>query len=109
MSKIWQIVERARAQKENTGTTLDLEEVALHFQHTMLLVGQAINAVNFYRRKSSLLPLQNRESDVNKMLRETYVEDLKNSEEHLFGEEFFKSMNKHAKTINKTVKQILMS
>ena len=99
-------MERVRGQK-SSDNVLDLEEIALKFQHAMLLIGQAINAVTFYRRKSTLLALGMKELDVNNMLRETYHEDLKKGKQ-LFGEAFFKSINKQAKAMNKTTKQILM-
>ena len=109
LAKIWQNVERARAQKD-TGSTpfLDLEDLALNFQHAMLLLGQAINATNFFRRKTVLTTLGVKEAEVGSMLRELYVEELAESKDMLFGENFMKSINKQAKTLNKTVSQILV-
>ena len=45
LTKIWQQVERARIDNsDGKDTTLNLQDVALKFQHTMMLMGHAINA-----------------------------------------------------------------
>ena len=85
LTKLWQEIERARSEKD-PNRKLDLEDVALKFQHTVLLRGQALNATTFYRRKSTLTSLGVKESEVNNWLRDTHVEDLKESDSRLFGE-----------------------
>ena len=78
LTKIWQQVERTQINNSaGKDTTLNLQDVALKFQHIMMLMGQAINATTFYRRKSALLALGNKESDINSVLRETHSEDFK--------------------------------
>ena len=49
----------------------------------MMLTGHAINASNFYKRKSILLTLGIKECEVNAMLRDTYKEELKKSDDLL--------------------------
>ena len=110
LTKIWQRVERARSPdtKDDNTLSLDLDDVALNFQHSMMLIGQAINATNFYRRKITLSTLGNRDNEVNNMLREVHVEDLKKGKNYLFGDEFLKTVGKQAKNAGKTMKQFLM-
>jgi len=81
---------------------------ALRLQQLITLVGQAINATNFHRRKTVLSSHTNNEAKSANWLRETYSEELLESKEELFGEKFFKSMKKHAQNKNKSLKQRLM-
>ncbi|XP_066926508.1 uncharacterized protein [Clytia hemisphaerica] len=107
LAKIWQSVERARSGDENE--KLDLEEVATHFQQSILLLGQALNASNFFRRKNALMGLGIRESHISVWLRETLLEELQESDGKLFGEETIKSLTKQAKVNNQSLKQFLFS
>eukprot|EP00111_Clytia_hemisphaerica_P010071 TCONS_00029423-protein len=107
LAKIWQSVERARSGDENE--KLDLEEVATHFQQSILLLGQALNASNFFRRKNALMGLGIRESYISVWLRETLLEELQESDGKLFGEETIKSLTKQAKVNNQSLKQFLFS
>jgi len=59
LSKVWQLVEKARA---GNGGEFDVDETATLLQQSVTLVGQAINAANFYRRKTVLTTLNNNEN-----------------------------------------------
>ena len=79
-------------------------------QQSITLLGQAINATTFYRRKSILLALNNgNEATSTTWLRETFAENLAESGPNLFGESFMDSMKKTAKNQSKTIKQMLMT
>lgn len=51
LAKIWQNIERARSGDEKE--KLNLKDVATSFQQSILLLGQAINAANFFRRQNA--------------------------------------------------------
>jgi len=55
LSKVWELVEDARRADGNH--EFDVEETALRLQQSVTLVGQAINATNFHRRKTVLSSL----------------------------------------------------
>ena len=96
LTKIWQLVENARSGK-NTNEKCIIEKTAMLMQQSVTLVGQAINAVNFYRRKSVLSALNGSDSTSATCIRETYVDE---SEPDFFGEQFMKGIKKSAKTQN---------
>ena len=57
---MWQQVENFRQNTFSNNTN----EQALQFEFNLMLIGQAINAMNFYRRKFVLLTLGNKEQRV---------------------------------------------
>ena len=106
LSKLWQEIETSR--KGKSDKQLDSEMVAKLLQQTVTLIGQAINATTFYRRRSVLTTLGLSEGDSNSMLRDTYMEELLESGDNLFGDQFMKSIHKQARALGKTSKQLLM-
>ncbi|XP_066925274.1 uncharacterized protein [Clytia hemisphaerica] len=108
LASIWQNIEETRTGEDCE--KIDLEEIAKRFQQAILLVGQAINATNFFRRKNALTALGIKESEVSSWLRETLVDDLENSDGKLFGEKMWKTLTKQSKAAGYTyLKQYLFS
>ena len=98
-------MERARDNEDDIA--LDMEEIAKALQRAVTLIGQAINATNFFRRRSILSALRVNESTSSTWIRTDFTEELSNSGEELFGKTPSK-MSKKAKTEIKSIKQLIL-
>jgi len=106
LSKIWQLVEDTRTGKNTS--EFDIDMTATLTQQSITLIGQAINATNFHRRKSIFSALNNgNDSRSGQWIREIYSKDLEESDSKLFGDKFLKSVRSIVKSQNKTVKELL--
>ena len=106
ISRMWAIFDDAWSSKDGQAE-INLDSAAWQMEQVVTLVGQAINSTNFLRRKLTLTSLNGSETTPLQWLRETYVEELKESEEMLFGSKFISKVKKEASTHNKTIKQLL--
>ena len=108
LSKVWEAIKAC-----NVGSLrreeLSLESVAENLRLTVLLTGQAVNAITFHRRRTILRALIEDDDKAGNMLRKTYSEELKENGDLLFGEEFRKKATKDAKEERKTLKEFLAS
>ena len=83
---------------QSDGHTLNVEKINTCLQQTVLLTGQAIGALTFHRRRNLLNAMGSEDSKTITMLRDDYIDELKNSiKDKLFGEEFHVKLEKDAK------------
>ena len=86
LSKIWTAGESARLSQEDS-VEVDLKEMQEFVEQTVLLLGQALNSISYYRRFYMLLVLTNSPQQSKQMLRED-SELLQKNDKNLFKKRF---------------------
>ena len=108
LSKVWEAIE-AVTDGIVTLQELEMKNVTKYLRLTVLLTGQAINAITFHRRRTLLRALIEDDEKAGTMLRKNYSEELKDNGDLLFGDEFKRKVTKDAKEEKKTLKEFLAS
>ena len=86
LSKIWTAVESARLSQEDSVQVV-LKGIWKFAERTVLLLGQALNSISYYRRFYMFLELTNSPQQSKEMLRED-SELLQKYDQNLFGKKF---------------------
>ena len=96
LSKVWEQIE---GYKEGHGKkSLNISKTATCLEQTVTLLGQAAGAVTYNRRRELLKGLNSNKNQTNRMLNTDFAEELKESNEFLFGTKFKHRIEKDAKS-----------
>ena len=106
LSKIWEVI-YACSEKIVSLDEISVKGLANNLNQTVILVGQAMNALNFHRRRSILRGLLGDDTKAATWLRSNYSTTLSENREELFGEEVKEKWTKDAKAKNMSLRQFL--
>ena len=102
--KIWTAVESARLSQKDS-VEVDLKEIQEFVEQTVLLLGQALNSISYYRIFDMLLALTNSPPQSKQMLRED-SELLQMNNKNLFGKKFRENIWDTSKSKKQTLKML---
>ena len=102
--KIWTAVESARLSQKDS-VEVDLKEIQEFVEQTVLLLGQALNSISYYRSFDMLLALTNSLPQSKQMLRED-SELLQMNNKNLFGKKFRENIWDTSKSKKQTLKML---
>ena len=86
LSKIWNILERAKEAEEDA-VQISINDLLHYVEQTVLLLGQSSNAITYHRRLNVLGSVMNSQYQVKSMLKEK-ASLLQIHDEYLFGKTF---------------------
>lgn len=67
---------------------------------SVTLLSQAISAVTFHKRRAVLTSLARNRERAHRWVKDKYKRELQKANGHLFGEKFFKQMQKDARAVD---------
>ena len=102
--KIWTAVESARLSQKDS-VEVDLKEIQEFVEQTVLLLGQALNSISYYRIFDMLLALTNSPPQSKQMLRED-SELLQMNNKNLLGKKFRENIWDTSKSKKQTLKML---
>ena len=102
--KIWTAVESARLSQKDS-VEVDLKEIQEFVEQTVLLLGQALNSISYYRIFGMLLALTNSPPQSKQMLKED-SELFQMNNKNLFGKKFRENIWDTSKSKKQTLKML---